>query len=155
MKTIAAVIAVMLALSQSSRAAEQDFPNEKPINVSVQAQPDERSGFDLSKLSRPDVRQFAQQVEGDSKTFKQAKDMGIELPKMADDTASLKARLEKLDGASRDASYLDTTIKEYEQAILQFERVSKTGPDAEAKAFATREMQGLKERLAMARLLAE
>ena len=60
-----------------------------------------------------------------------------------------KASLEAKSGASFDRAYKEQMLKDHKATIALFEKESKSGSDAELKAFATKTLPDLREHLKM------
>jgi putative membrane protein len=113
------------------------------------------------RATRPEVKKFARQLL-DEHTKANA-----ELNKLADSKRLTPAprmdakhqaafgQLAKLTGADFDQEYLSAMVKDHEEAIDLFERMSKDGTDKDLQALATKLLPTLKEHLEMARKLAD
>lgn len=81
-----------------------------------------------------------------------AQKKGITLPTKLDQKhQELFDQLSKMKGAEFDRTYAKDMAKGHEKAIEKFETESKTGTDAEIKAWATKQLPTLREHLKMAR----
>ena len=80
---------------------------------------------------------------------------GVELPMKPSVThMATKGKLEILSGDSFDKSYAKGMVEDHEETIKLFEKESREGKDAEAKAFATATLPTLRTHLQHAKELA-
>ena len=108
------------------------------------------------KASSPDVKKFAQRMVDDHskandelKTLAQNKN--ITLPAAID--AKHKAhvdRLSKLSGEAFDRSYMRDMLMDHQKAVAAFRTESKSGKDADVKAWAGKTLPTLEEHLKLA-----
>jgi len=62
-------------------------------------------------------------------------------------------RLDQLDGAEFDKAYVQLQVERHEKLIPEFEQESERGTDLDLRAFAVKQLPGLREHLEMARKL--
>jgi putative membrane protein len=112
------------------------------------------------KATRADVKSFAQMLVDDhSKANDELKGLAgqknVTLP--AGPKPMQKAahdRLAKLSGSAFDTAYVNQMVRDHRQAVSLFDRESRYGKDADAKAWAAKTLPTLKAHLAKAQELA-
>lgn len=120
----------------------------------------ELSQLALQKSSTPNVKDFAQRMVDDHskasldlKTIAQAKNLTIPLEMDSDHAKALK-KLQNLDGANFDASYIDLMVEDHEKNVSLFAAASGDKKlDAQLQAFAQKTLPTLREHLAHAKAL--
>ena len=113
----------------------------------------------LQKSQNEKVRQFAQMIVDDhTKANEELKTLAasknVTLP--TDVNTKQKSTMNKLNsmsGTNFDKEFIKTMIKDHENTIRLFERESERGNDADAKAFAAKNLPTLRSHLEMARSL--
>jgi putative membrane protein len=112
-----------------------------------------------SKATNPDVKSFGQKMADDhGKANDELKSIAssknITLPDETTVKNKHKAmldRMEKLSGAAFDKAYMDDMVKDHTKDVAAFERESKSGKDAELKAFASKTLPTLQEHMKLAK----
>jgi len=80
-----------------------------------------------------------------------ASSKGVSLPGQMDpESQKTYDRLQKMDGAQFDRSYISDMVSDHHKDIAAFENEAKNGKDADVKAFARKTLPTLKEHLRMA-----
>jgi putative membrane protein len=108
------------------------------------------------KASSADVKKFAQRMVDDHskandelKTLAQNKN--ITLPTAVDATHKAHVdRMSKLSGEAFDRAYMQDMVADHRKAVEAFRMESKTGKDADVKAWAAKTLPTLEEHLKMA-----
>jgi putative membrane protein len=104
-----------------------------------------------------DVKQFGQRMVDDhSKANDELKGLAsqkqVTLPtELEGKHRAMQDRLMKLKGAAFDKAYMAHMVTAHQQAVSLFQRESKAGKDADAKAWAAKTLPTLQEHLKMAR----
>lgn len=112
------------------------------------------------KASKDDVKAFGRMMADDHTKANQeleglATKKQVTVPGfLKKEHQALNARLEKLSGEAFDAAYMTAMVKEHQKAVALFSRESKTGKDADAKAWAARTLPTLEKHLEHAKSLA-
>ena len=107
----------------------------------------------VEKASKPDVKQFAQQVlDSQTKTDTELKDLTIKKG-VTLDQATLDAKTMKETGDQFDRAYLKRMVAAQEKDVAAFEKASKTVSDPEIRAFAEKRLPQLRDQLQLARAL--
>jgi putative membrane protein len=110
-----------------------------------------------TKAQNPDVQKFARtMVDDHSANLQMVKDLAnkknftvpTDLPEKE---KSELARLEKMSGADFDRAYMNSMVKDHEQDVALFEKVSNTSTDSDVKAYATETLPTLQHHLQMAK----
>lgn len=107
--------------------------------------------------SADDVRQFGQRMVDDhSKANNELKSLaskkGVTLPaELEGKHKAMQDKLAKLKGAEFDRTYMAHMVDAHEQAVALFQKQTKGGKDAEARAFAEKTLPVLQQHLKMAR----
>jgi putative membrane protein len=159
--TLAAIVFAVASASgaQSPSAAHQDAAFMKDAAADGMAEV-ELGKLAESKATRADVKAFAQMMVNDhSKANDELKGLAdqkkVDLP---DDPKpehkATRDRLEKMSGDAFDRAYLDHMVKDHEKAVNLFSRESKSGHDADVKAWAGKTLPTLQAHLAQVRSLA-
>ena len=114
----------------------------------------------INKAVNPDVKQFAQRMVDDHSKANQelsalATSKGVTLP--AADTKKeqkMKEHFDKHAGADFDREYMKQMVKDHKATVEMFERHSKSGRDADLKAFADKTLPTLREHHQLAQEIA-
>ena len=109
------------------------------------------------KASSDAVKQFAKRMVDDHskaneelKTLAQSKN--VTLPsEIGQEQKALRDRLTKLSGPAFDQAYMKAMVNDHLKAVSAFRSESRTGKDAEVKAWAARTLPTLEEHLKLAR----
>jgi putative membrane protein len=109
------------------------------------------------KASSDAVKQFGQRMVDDHgkandelKTL--AENKKITLPtEIGPEEKALRARLMKLSGPAFDRAYMQAMVSDHEKDIGEFRTESRSGKDADVKAWAAKTLPTLEEHLKMAR----
>jgi len=110
-----------------------------------------------SKASSDDVKKFGQRMADDhSKANDElksiAQDKNITLPSDLDPKATaLRDRLSKLSGEAFDRAYMRDMVADHQKAVSAFRMESKSGKDADVKAWAAKTLPTIEDHLKMAR----
>jgi putative membrane protein len=173
--TLAAAVALpALALAQTPQTPKTPPPGAQPPAANAKAPASGDSAFmrtaatggmaevELGKLgvanaTSSDVKQFAQRMVDDhSKANDELKALAaqknVTLPAEVD--AKHKAAYDKLakaKGAGFDAAFMSHMVSDHQADVSLFERESKSGKDAETKAWAAKTLPTLQEHLKMAK----
>lgn len=110
----------------------------------------------LDKSQNEEVKRMAQMIIDDhTKSSEELKPLamskGVMLP--ADMDTKHRAMMEKMSsmsGADFDKMYVKAMVKDHEKAVKMFQKESTDGKDADAKAFATKQLPVLQGHLTMA-----
>jgi putative membrane protein len=110
----------------------------------------------VRKASSPAVKQFGQHMVDDHGKANEelkglAQSKGVALPKSvgAKNKATL-AKLEKLNGAAFDRTYMSDMVKDHKEDVAEFRHESTRGADPDAKAWAGKTLPTLESHLKMA-----
>ena len=157
--TIMLSLAAMPALAQE--AAKSSTAKRANDAFVLNAAKDGMAEVELGKLgvekaSRDEVKKFAQRMADDhSKANDELKSLAekkaITLPTSVD--AKHKAtqdRLAKLSGAAFDRAYMQDMVSGHRKAVAAFRTESKSGKDADVKAWAAKTLPTLEEHLKQA-----
>ena len=112
------------------------------------------------KATRSEVKAYGQMLADDhTKANEELKDLAgqksVTLPSGPTPAqTAAKNRLSKLSGAAFDSAYVGQMVKDHQAAVALFSRESKSGADADAKAWATKTLPALEAHLAKAKELA-
>ncbi|HYM26039.1 MAG TPA: DUF4142 domain-containing protein [Vicinamibacterales bacterium] len=105
------------------------------------------------KASSDEVKKFGQRMVDDHskandelKSIAQQKNMTVPSDLSAKDKA-LRDRLSKLSGAAFDRAYMRAMVTDHREDVNEFRVESKSGKDAEVKAFAAKTLPTLEEHL--------
>ncbi len=109
----------------------------------------------LTKVSRPDLKMFAQQMITDhSKANDQLKQVAgsknYKLPTgpgLKND--ALKTRLQVLSGQDFEMAYINAMVDDHKNDVQEFQKESESGTDSDVKSFASQTLPILKEHLDM------
>jgi putative membrane protein len=110
----------------------------------------------LERASNPEVKQFAQRMIDDhtnanNELMQIAQAKGVTLPTQpAAKHRSMMTKMEKLSGEAFDREYMRAQLKDHDKVTKMFERQSQRGLDADAKAFAAKQLPVLHEHHQMA-----
>jgi putative membrane protein len=110
----------------------------------------------LERAANADVKQFAQRMVDDhtnanNELMQIAQAKGVTLPTQPDAKhRSMMTKMEKLSGEAFDREYMRAQLKEHDKVSKMFERQSQRGNDADAKAFAAKQLPVLHEHHQMA-----
>ncbi|HEX6707175.1 MAG TPA: DUF4142 domain-containing protein [Albitalea sp.] len=111
------------------------------------------------KASDDQVKQFAaRMVQDHTKANDELKQIasgkGVQLPSGPDKKHASEARkMQEMSGADFDRQYAKHMLADHKAAVADFEKASKSGKDAEVKAFAEKTLPTLREHLKMAQAL--
>jgi putative membrane protein len=103
------------------------------------------------------VKTFAQRMVGDHTKANEelrglASQTKVNLPTELDQKhQAMQDKLAKMKGDAFDKAYMQHMVTAHEQAVSLFQRESKSGKDAQAKAWATKTLPVLQEHLKMAK----
>lgn len=109
------------------------------------------------KAMNPEVKKFAQQMVDDhSKTNEKlktlAKEKNVDLPMKPDaEHAAEKSKLEQQRGASFDAEYMKTMVKNHQKTVQLLQHQINSGQDAKVKSFAQDTLPTVQHHLQMAK----
>lgn len=97
----------------------------------------------------------AQMVQDHGKANKElialAKKLGVKLPKaVSKEQQEESAKLMKLKGEAFDKAYMETMVKDHKMDVADFEKESKSGENAQVKAWAAKTLPTLQMHLKMA-----
>jgi len=113
----------------------------------------------MQRATRDDVKSFARQMVQDHTKA------NMELNRLADSKRltpaatmdakhqDLSRQMLRLSGEEFDRQYVQSQLKDHQQAVALFENESKNGKDEDLKAFATKTLPTLREHLEMVRKL--
>jgi putative membrane protein len=108
------------------------------------------------KAQSADVKQFGQRMEQDHSAVNEqlmsvASAKGIDVPKQLDrEHQQLRDKLAKATGAQFDREYMQAMVKNHKKDVKEFEKVAKSGRDADIKNFAQSTLPTLQQHLQMA-----
>lgn len=129
-------------------AADQAFAKEAAIGGMAEV---DLGKLAASKATNPDVKQFGQRMVDDhgkaSEELKSwASQKNVTLPTDLDAKhKSEHARLEKLSGDAFDKQYMTLMVSDHNKDVAAFQRESKTGKDADLKAWAAKTLPTLQD----------
>jgi putative membrane protein len=170
MKQVMAIGSVVLAMAAAPAFAQTAAPHD-PAKTGMKMAGDEHFVMTVAKdgmaevelgkvaadkASSGDVKKFAQRMvddhskaNDDLKTLAQNK--SITLPASVDATQKATMdRLSKLSGEAFDRAYMQEMLKDHRKAVDAFRMESKSGKDADVKAWAAKTLPTLEEHLKMA-----
>lgn len=112
----------------------------------------------VEKASRPEVKQFAQELIDDhtkanNELIQIAGDKGIALNNKTQFTSSPSGKLMKYTGAEFDRAYMKEMVSDHEKDVALFEKQSTSGTDSDLRAYAAKTLPKLREHLEKARTL--
>jgi putative membrane protein len=145
-----------LALAQAPAAkgtADQHFVMEAAMGGMAEV---ELGKLATEKGTSSEVKSFGQRMVDDHgkagdelKSLAQTK--GVTLPSELDAKhKALRDRLSKLSGASFDRAYMSAMLSDHQEDVAAFRTESRTGKDADVKAWATKTLPTLNEHLKLA-----
>ncbi len=115
----------------------------------------------VGKSPNPEVKAFAQKMIDDhSKAVEELKQLAAQKkvmlpPDVRPAHKQLMEKLSKLSGADFDKEYVKAMVEDHEKDVAAFENASKTGADADVKAFAAKTLPTLKMHLEMIKGMAD
>jgi putative membrane protein len=110
----------------------------------------------VKKASSQEVKTFGQHMVDDhSKANEELKSLaqskGVELPKsMGTKNKSIMTKLEKLNGAAFDRTYMSDMVKDHQEDVKEFQHEAGHGADPDVKAWAGKTLPTLQHHLQMA-----
>ena len=110
----------------------------------------------LQKSQNEEVKKMAQMMIDDhTKASEELKPLAMSknvmLPAAMDSKhQSMMSKMSGMSGAEFDMMYVKAMVKDHEKAVSMFQKESTGGKDADAKAFATKQLPVLQEHLTMA-----
>ena len=134
-------------------SADKEFVQKAAIGGMAEVQ---MGKLAQQKAGSEQVKQFgSRMVEDHSKANDELKQVasnkGLTLPTDLDAKHKSKvAKLEKLSGAQFDRAYMDEMVDDHKHDVSDFEKQSKSGHDADIKAFASKTLPTLQEHLKLA-----
>jgi putative membrane protein len=140
--------------SAGAQAADATFIREAAMDGMAEV---EHGRLAETNAESADVKQFAQRMVTDhSKANDELKGLAsqknVTLPTALDQKhQAAHDRLAKLKGAAFDKAYMAHMVTAHQQAVSLFEKESKGGKDADAKAWAAKTLPTLQEHLKQAR----
>ena len=111
----------------------------------------------LSKSANDDVKQFAQtMVDDHTKAGDELKAVAMSKNVMLPSDADAKhkaaaAKMASLSGSAFDMEYIKMMVKDHEATVAMFQKEANSGKDADAKAFAAKNLPTIQSHLDMAR----
>jgi putative membrane protein len=147
------LVAASLALAATLSPADSKF-----VTAAAQGGLAEVKMGELAKEkgSNQSVTSFGEQMvkdhtEANNELRSVASGKGITVPESlnAKDQA-LYDRLSKLSGAQFDRAYINAMVKDHQEDVAEFRKVSKTSKDPDIKTFATKTLPTLEHHLQMA-----
>lgn len=170
---VLAILSASIDLAQQSFGSQSSKPSDMHQDMSMKVSNTDKSfvmkaaaggmaevelgNLALKQASSNEVKQFAQRMIDDhgkaNQELKQYADSkSITLPAaMGDSHKKLFDKLSKLSGAAFDREYMNEMLKDHEKDVALFERESKSGKDAELKAWVDKTLPTLREHLQLAR----
>ncbi len=137
----------------ASKTGDQHFIHEAAIGGMAEV---ELGKLATQKASSEQVKQFGQRMVDDHgkandelKTIAQNKSVTIPSDLDAQHKA-LRDRLSKLSGDAFDRAYMQEMLKDHRKDVNEFRTESKTGKDADVKAWAAQTLPTLEDHLKMA-----
>jgi putative membrane protein len=141
------------AHAQKASKADEEFVKTTGQNGMVEV---ELAKTAQQKAQNAAVKELAQRLEKDHTKANEAlqkiaTDKNIQIDTQpSKEQAALKAKLEKLEGAAFDKAFVAAMVSAHRKSITNFERIAKSGGDADIKAFASSTLPTLREHLKMA-----
>ena len=150
----ALVLCVSPLLSQAaSGAADTDFMQKAAMGGMAEVAAGKLA---MDKASNADVKTFAtHMVDDHSKANEELKQLASSKSVMLPPGPSEKQKsdaqaMEKMSGTAFDRKYMTMMVADHKSTVALFEKESKSGKDADAKAWATKTLPTLREHLKMA-----
>ena len=134
--------------------ADQGFVREAAMSGMAEV---ELGRLAADKASNADVKKFGQRMVDDhGKANDELKGIAsgktLDLPtSLGPKHMAIRDKLAKLSGDAFDRAYMAEMVRDHDQAVQLFQRASKSGSDAEIKAFAEKHLPHLREHQKMAR----
>ncbi len=141
------------AQAQKPSKADEDFVKTTGQNGMVEV---ELAKMAQQKAQNAAVKDLALRLEKDHTKANEAlqkiaSEKNIQIDAQpSKEQAELKAKLEKLEGAAFDKAFVAAMVSAHRKSITNFERIAKSGTDADIKAFASSTLPTLREHLKMA-----
>lgn len=138
----------------TAKADDSAFAKEAAIGSLAEV---ELGKLATTNAGSDDVKKFGQRMVTDhgkaSDELKQvAQKAQMTLPTELDSKhKATRDRLSKLNGAEFDKAYMSEMVKDHQQDVAAFRRESRTGQNADLKAWATKTLPTLEEHLNMAK----
>jgi putative membrane protein len=140
--------------SGTTAGADSMFAKEAAIGGMAEV---EMGQLAATKAQSPDVKQFGQRMVDDhGKANSELKSLASQkkwtLPYELDQKhKATRDKLEKMSGAQFDHAYMAEMVADHNKDVASFSRESKTGKDAELKAWAAKTLPTLQEHQKMAK----
>jgi len=153
-KAIVAAAVMMGLAAAPALAADETFVTKAAKGGMAEVQ---LGKLATEKASSAEVKKFGQRMVDDHgkandelKTLAQSKNITLPTDLDPKDKA-LHDRLEKLSGAEFDKAYMHEMLNDHLKDVSEFRTESKSGKDADVKAWAAKTLPTLEEHLKMAR----